>query len=417
MTDLIKVQPLDMTMSARDISVTERGVFRTCRRRWQLETLQNLTPRVPESLALEFGTGIHAALEAYYRGVAKSLKGPEASAARAFTKWYKEIDARVAKDEWIPQETKDVLRQDLFELKDLGPAMLKNYYTYAAEKDSVFSDIVGVEGELFNTSKVKVKKPHLVGADVIRHPSGRLLVPIVDPATGDPVFVPRVTGVGDDVPAVLSMRIDLLVLRDDTGNKGLWIVDHKTTTSSPNDRGVDFEDQITGYCYGVWRAFGIIPRGVIFNYLVKQLPKDPRRTKTQKNGSTLSTAKDQLTLPHLYRAELKADGLLKKDGTVTSPEHADCYSALLTKGWGPFFKRFEVQRNEHELRSFEARLIEEYSDMIDVQAQPNRAYPNPSSWHCPGCSVNRICQAMEDGSDAEGIIESAFMQAPDRKAA
>jgi hypothetical protein len=69
----------------------------------------------------------------------------------------------------------------------------------------------------------------------------------------------------------------------------------------------------------------------------------------------------------------------------------------------------------HEIESFERRLYQEYEDMREVYGDEERAYPNLSTWHCPGCPVAPICQAMEDGSDVEGIIASRYMQAPDRK--
>ncbi len=102
-------------------------------------------------------------------------------------------------------------------------------------------------------------------------------------------------------------------------------------------------------------------------------------------------------------------------GSIASEKHAACYAALLTTGWDPYFRRFEVQRNMHEIQSFERRLYQEYEDMREVYGDEERAYPNPSTWHCPSCPVAPICQAMEDGSDVEGIIESRYMQAPDRK--
>jgi RecB family exonuclease len=48
-------------------SVTDRGQFRDCRRRWHLETVQRLAPKSSVAYALEFGTVIHTGLEWYYR--------------------------------------------------------------------------------------------------------------------------------------------------------------------------------------------------------------------------------------------------------------------------------------------------------------------------------------------------------------
>lgn len=178
------------------------------------------------------------------------------------------------------------------------------------------------------------------------------------------------------------------------------------------------DDQITGYDYTFWRWTGIVPRGTFFNYLIKQLPKEPRFVQTNKgNPSGLSTAKDQLTIPEAYREAMVEHDLITSDGKVLSPKHAECYEALLNMGWDRFFKRIPIPRNTHELDSFERRLIYEHEDILDVIARPaEKAYPHLSQYNCPGCSMMPICQAMEDGSDFADVIEHRFKVAKDRKA-
>lgn len=395
--------PLDLTKTARDVSVTERGAFRTCRRRWVLEVLENLTPKAP-MWALEFGTGIHSAMELLY---AAGIDSDEAVA-----------DAIGGLEEWhdgMEESQREVLgglftsavEDELWDLLIMGRGMMENYTEFAREQ--AYDDpweVIAIEGKDLDG---QVVSPETFGKDIdppygkTAHPfihEGRILVPIVHPETnrclpGRPY---------------LSGRLDLIVRRAKRNNT-LWVVDHKTTASSPSDRGLDFDDQITGYSYIMWRLTGVIPRGTIFNYLVKQEPKPPR---VGVKGN-LSYAKDQLCLARDYREALLEHGLMDKQGRIESENHAECYTALLAKGWDPYFKRFEPTRNTHEVLSFEARLYEEYQDMRSVHRHRNKAYPNLSTWWCPSCSVAPICQAMEDGSDVLGIIDARFMQAPDRK--
>lgn len=398
----IAERPLDLTRSARDISVTERGSFRSCRRRWRLETIDNLAPTAP-AWAFEFGTGIHAALETYYEIAAgwnrkaKRVKDPIDLVHSVFEKWYHEIDHEQAI--LLGGLYTDAAKDELWDMRNLGMTMLTNYAEFSSDRaESDPWEIVAIEGR--GASKLGKGNPYGKAAQAIIR-EGRVLVPIVDPTTKRPL-----TGV-----PYLSGRIDLIVRR----RGKLWVVDHKTTATQPNDRGIDFEDQITGYSYIVWRLTGVLVRGTMFNYLVKQIPKEPRRINPTKDNPTgLSTAKDQLCLARDYRKALIDGGIMVR-GNIASPKHADCYSALLATGWDPYFKRFEVQRNMHEIQSFERRLYQEYHDMREVYGDEERAYPNPSVWHCPSCPVAPICQAMEDGSDVEGIIESRYMQAPDRK--
>lgn len=395
--------PLDLTRSLLDISVTERADFRSCRRRWWLTTIENLQPKASDNFAFDFGTGIHRALEAYYKARDKKERTRRRDAAFAFAKWAEEVKVK-----YPDNDTFEVILDHI----ELGHAMLTNYYEFDQTAKVQLGRPIAVEGTILPKSGIAASRPpdYPPEADVIVHPSGRLMCPIVDPGTLEPITF-------DGQPVYLTARIDLLGERK-TPKLGLWVEDHKTATSPPNDRGIDFDDQVTGYCYVVWRWLGIIPRGVVMNYLIKETPKDPRVVQSRKKDEefALSTAKDQLTTPRLYREALSEWGHVSPSGRITSDAHAECLAALFARGWDPFFRRQEVTRNEHELISFEHHLLREYNDMRWAHTQHDLLYPNRSKWHCPGCPVNRICQAIEDGSDADHIADTLFVQAPDRKA-
>lgn len=409
--------PLDRTIQALDISASERASFKTCRRQWELTVLENLEPLIPPTFELEFGAGIHRALETYYFNVAnlpafpdtvETYARPLKGALQEWDAWYAETDVRYGTAD-LDTQVKDAALDRLVELADLGEEMLRGYHRYSDYEDNF--TVHAIEGFLTPAGKSWLNK-HNKEREFLSNGtqlgvtwdqnSRRLMVPILNPVTqrpikGNPVF---------------SCRIDLLVHRIDVGAKGLWIYDHKTTATIPNDRGLDFEDQITGYFYAVWRWLGIIPRGFCFNYLVKQVPKPPRILK----DNSLSTAKDQLTSAELYREELERRGLVLRDGTVTSEKHAEAYEALLSHGWDRFFLRHYVSRNKAELLNFERRLFEEWEDMADCTSGDMQLYPNLSRFHCPRCAVGPICQAIEDGSDWEDVIDTRYIDKPDRKA-
>jgi PD-(D/E)XK nuclease superfamily len=366
--------------------------------------IDNLTPKAP-AWALEFGTGIHSALEAYYEIVSGRIKpkgDPLDHVLSVFEKWYHQMDNEQAM--LLGSLYTDAAKNEVWEMRNLGMTMLTNYAEYSsdlAENDPW--EVVAIEGRGIEA----IGRGSPPGYPESARPvisEGRVLVPIVHPDTKQPL---------PGVPC-LSGRIDLIVRRlRRSGN--LWVVDHKTTATSPSDKGLDFEDQVTGYSYIVWRLTAVLVAGTIFNYLVKQAPKEPRRIQATKDNPTgLSTAKDQLCLARDYRQALIDGGLMVR-GTIPSQKHADCYAALLATGWDPYFKRFEPRRNMHEIQSFERRLFYEREDMLRAFEHEEYAYPNPSTWHCPSCPVAPICQAIEDGSDVQGIIESRYMQAPDRK--
>lgn len=394
--------PQEATRDLLDVSVTERGTFRSCRRRWYYEVIENLDRKGSPTWHFPFGTMIHSALEHYYLHDGWG-PNPDDWIFDHLENWVNEMIER-----YDPQNEE---YQELLDMSDLGEDMLKLYPEYERTATVPMGEVLAVEGQWVNDPQFAAVGPDGYPAEARVHiaPGGRFMVPIVHPKTKKPLV--RHDAQGNPFTPCLTARIDLLLSRA-TPKRGLWIGDHKTTGSTPNDRGLDFDDQITGYCYVVYRWIGQIVRGVLFNYLVKQVPKEPRMTQ-----SGLSGARDQLTTPDMYRQALQDNGLMV-GGRITSERHADCLNALLARGWDPFFKRFEVTRNAKQLRNFERRLYEEYEDMQVAlgSLSGEKLYPNPSAFQCPRCAVREICQAHEDGSDVFSVIEGLFVPGEDRKA-
>jgi hypothetical protein len=383
-----------------------------------LEVRENLTPKTPPDFDYEFGSGIHRSLEAYYFNVAnipaypdveETYERPLQSALTEWDAWYAETEAALDSDKTLDSTTRELVGDNLVALGDLGEEVLRNYHLFSEKEDNF--TVYAIEGHITPAGQSWLKKHwedrefvSKIAANGVTYyePARRLLIPILDPKTQKPVK-------GNPV---LSVRIDLLTHRVDPGMKGLWIYDHKTSGSQPSDRGLDFDDQVTSYCYAVYRWLGILPRGFCENYLLKRTPKEPRIL----TDGSLSTAKDQLTSADKYKVALKEQKLIRADGTIKSTKHAECYEALESHGWDRFFVRHYVGRNKHELVSFEERLFEEWQDMADCNNGNLVLYPSMSKLWCPNCRVAPICQAMEDGSDWQGVMETRYTQKPDRKA-
>lgn len=401
----LKVAPLDLTTSVRDISVTERNEFKSCRRKWHLGTIQNLQPRGVRLWYLDFGTGLHMGLEAYYKTLGGLLDGdPQVNAEDALDTWYEEMDEAISTAGLGPSTSE--FRNELLEYKELGEGMLHNYVLYASVEDNF--TVCAVEGVWTEEGKKllegNMNPPYESDVHPIISDAGRYMVPIVDHETKEWV----------EGRPYMSAKLDLIIYVRKSGLKGFWVKDHKSSGGAPSERGIDMDDQVTGYDYTFWRHTGIVPRGTTFNYLIKQLPKEPRLVG---EGTKLSSAKDQLTTADLYRQAMIDFGHMTESGVITSEKHGECYKALLAHGWGRFFKRMSVQRNMHELMMFERRLVTEHQHMHEAYLDPDAlAYPHLSQYNCPGCPVMSICQAIEDGSDYEFVIENGFQQAPDRKA-
>lgn len=82
----------------------------------------------------------------------------------------------------------------------------------------------------------------------------------------------------------------------------------------------------------------------------------------------------------------------------------------------PFYKRKEVRHSIHELRNFFARTSGEIMAILDAEDQLNVGVSHqlvcpPSatrdcSWDCP---YMQLCAIVDDGSDATGFIQEAFV--------
>lgn len=84
----------------------------------------------------------------------------------------------------------------------------------------------------------------------------------------------------------------------------------------------------------------------------------------------------------------------------------------------PFYDRIDVRFNKHTLESFWIRLSGTIRDMMATRdaldaGSDHRyvAYPTPKmDWTCGKCPFLQVCPMLDDGSDAEGMIEDLFEQ-------
>lgn len=334
-------------------TVTERGSFRSCRRQWYLENIERLRHKDSIPWALNFGDAVHEGLAAYYTGNKRNL-----------------MDARDAfKAKWEEQRTE--LREkygglyeagvsdEWLEYLNKGDLMLVYYDEYDRE-NPFWDDVVEVNVE------------------------ERAFVPILDEKGAPFVGAP-----------LLSGKIDLVVHKK---GSGIWTVDHKTAASAYDARALDVDDQLTGYAYIWWRITGEVPRGALYNALIKEPPKPPR---VLKDGS-LSKDKQQRTTYDLYVRAIA-------ENEFDPDDYEEVLGFLKEKGWNSFFLRDGLEKNLDELESFEWRLQHEYKDITLALGDEGYRYPNPSQRTCPGCGMISICQAMEERGDVEYVKESMFV--------
>jgi PD-(D/E)XK nuclease superfamily len=337
-------------------SVTELYSFRTCRRRWYLETIQRMAPKSQVTWYLIFGDCVHAALEAYYTPV-RGKKPPRklGPALVAFKAAWSEKDA------W--------LREEYGPLYKMGIGDEWNDHLVKGEQMLIFYDQFDKSHPLFDS---------VLGVGV----EERGFVPILDPTSGEAIPGAWLTG-KIDVEAEVKY--------------GVRIVDHKALASAHSSRALDIDDQLTGYNYIYYRNTDEIPFDSYYNVLVKSPPEPPR---VLKNGN-LSQDKSQRTTWELYHQTIL-------DMALPVSDYEEILEYLERKGWAQFYLREGVQRNFEQMESFENHLFHTYNDMQLALNDENLRYPNPSQYTCPGCPVMAICQTMEEQGDVDYIIEEGY---------
>jgi hypothetical protein len=212
------------------LSISDVSTFLECRRRWTFHSrnAMGLEPSQP-SRALLLGTAVHEGLAAYYKGLQDGLSPVQSGFTGMFTKsWGEQLSSY-----GIPQIRMknadgvfDDLQTELTETKALGLGMLAQYAQWAPKHDAGWKVLA-------------VEYPFEIPIDF----SGTTFSGVID-----------------------------LVVQDAIGR--LWVVDHKTYTSSPDPVLMSMDLQSLAYEWAIAEmnvlgTQGAEFAGTVFNVLKK----------------------------------------------------------------------------------------------------------------------------------------------------
>lgn len=325
------------------IRTSDRGTFKRCRTLWDFRSKirQNYEPYA-RTQPLDFGTAIHAGLEAYYNpDTWGSLTMQQIAARHAFLESIDEIQQKV---KFGALEFEEQFNED----RELGLAMLDNYFTWAPSQDNFKPILTEIE---FEVPMIFWRHGHLQDF-------------------------------------VYQGRVDLVV----EDEFGYWIVDHKTAAQLAGVDWLPLDDQCGSYAWALQKMLGLKIRGVIYSELRKKAPHPPL---VLKNGQ-LSKNKQQDTSLEMYLAAIKENNLDEDDYT----EFLD-YLVENPKDW---FRRTPVQYTQRQLELQEERIKLEAREML---MNPN-IYPSPSRINCQGCQFFAPCLAVQEGSDPQAILDEQY---------
>ena len=352
------------------IRTSDRGIYKNCRRKWDFHSKlrQGYQPLVaPEPF--EFGTAIHAALEVYYEP--DFWEADRSVIRQAALQCFRDVVAEHRRNylKFIKQEDMSIEKEEEFEARlTLGTGMLEHYFEWAPTMDN------------FTPRKVEIE----------------FEVPVLDPQ-GEPAFRRYVDDDGCvvDTPIVYQGRVDLLI-EDQRGH--YWIVDHKTAAQFGGTDHLDMDEQCGSYIWALRRMLQLPIAGVIYNQLLKSVPKPPSELV---NGG-FSKNRQQRTTYEVYLKTLKEYG-----------ENLDPYMEFLEflkdKG-NTFFRRLQVNRTPYEITQLGHQIYKEAMEMTNPVVP---IYPNPGMFNCMGCAYRQPCMAINDGSDVNWILNEQYIKETD----
>lgn len=236
----------DMAPDGHSLSNSERQVFTTCRRKWLWQFGRKYSPMTTPTPFL-VGSAFHSVLAEFYRG--NKLKA--ADVADLIAPPFDAVMRGEGAAFLSPEQLEDVEKQCT-----MAQGMCEAYLTVYA-------------GDLKKWKVLEVeKKGHWSVNNRWR----------------------------------MYFTIDLLIEKDD----GIWVVEHKTTSAIDANyvSRLALDDQVSTYMVGVKHAWGVQPKGVIYNVVLKpRIRQKKDELRGDYLGRVLGLYREQAA-EYLYRESL-----------------------------------------------------------------------------------------------------------------
>lgn len=341
------------------IRTSDRQAFKRCRRKWHFASHLRLNRDAIEGASYFWiGTGGHFAMEDYH---GCNYYGSPVKAFQAYV---------IANEAWA-QKSKYKLPADYTYQAELGEGILDYYTMWLEDRDPI--ETVWVDGEPLVEQVIRAKMPSTVTLNDIEH----------------------------DI--YYQATIDRLVVIEGE----YWVLDYKFYAQFQQG-SLDFDQQMTAYCWLAEAVFEVPIAGAILHQFRKTLPKIP---KINTNGQ-ISTDKAQLTTRKLYR-----DVLIDRYGDTrkATPAHIETLNHFAGRegpDWDPFIRRDKTYRNQAQIESEGSRILMEIEEMTNPDLP---IYTNPTRTCEFDCQFNDVCLAVDRDEDWEDILYSTTVSRKEEK--
>jgi hypothetical protein len=321
-------------MIEKSLTYSSIQMFKACRKKYQYKYVMGLVP-VEKPLYFSTGAAFHVALESHYKG-----QKPDQSIS---------------------------LIENYFNENMPGSDDLERFEKWDSEKRLTVA--------LF----CRYLEYYQMGEFWVIDTEKQFNVPIINPETGRAGMVFDIAG-----------KIDLLV----KVNGLYWIVEHKTAgvINSLYKKKLTMDAQSILYIEAMGRSLNIKIQGVIYNVILKAVPKKPGLLK----AGGLSTSRSQCTTLELFKKSISENFLDESDYTE--------YLDFLSRNRKEYFYREYLTFTPEDMAEWRRELWDIQQDIRKCENE-NRYYKNTNQCTNYGvCGYFDICSAI----DRESVIESSF---------
>lgn len=416
MADLNPLMVLDEPEKPKvlPIHTSDRINFKRCRRAWNWQSpLREYMQANKAPMPLAFGTAIHGAMEIWYDPDTwwMTRTPTENVDLRVHESINETIElAAIGKFQELMKKQRDLYfkhsdrkalgEEDQVEYDEhmkLGEGMLRNYFQYSKRADSIWEPVA---------TEVPFEIPIMApeGFNPIDTP-GQYSIAVYDKFlfSSYETIPNAINGQllawrdGEWLPVVYRGRIDLIMRRLTDGAIFLW--DHKTAARLGDPDFLNWDEQMGSYGWAYRCIAGVKPHGIIYSELYKGVPEPPKLLSSPRKGCSYSVSKSQDTSYELLLQTVK-----EHDRTAYEQGLYDEVLAFFRVEGKQYHRRIPVIRNDHEYDTLGENIAWEAIDMLDNP----RTYPNPTKFGCQYCMFSGPCQAMNDGSDYQTIIDLQY---------
>ena len=377
-----------------EIHVSEIREFQKCNWAWYWKYMEKWYP-LTHAKPLEFGTAMHAAMEARYNPkYYDKQEVAEALAVVTFTDINEKQlqNAKDAKGIFFDETVID----DYNERRDLGIRMLEYYFTAIVDKEKDFKPvaveqnfIVPIEDDMGVPIYCRCDQCYKKWSD---YQLDTELVHSVDETP--PMFV--------GLPVVLEGKIDLIL---EYSNGKVWVRDWKNIGRfSDTVEWLENDLQLTLYLWALWKMNADIG-GFEYFESKKMAPEIPQPMKRRSGGRLFSTAKDK---PYEYDSYLKeimvGDPLAYEDGLYEE------YLNWLKLEGPQFYRLTRVRKSEKAMGMMEAILQDVAYAVTSTREGVRKMYPSPTKFGCIYCDFRQPCIERMNGQPYDDMMNSLFVQ-------